>query len=88
MSDAAEIARFERALARKSGANTSSKKLYGAAAAAQLPEEEKVAVRRPLIGFCCVFLFFPPLLFFSLDSKSDAAWLGDRAWHSVGGDVP
>ena len=48
MSDAAEIARFERALARKSGANTSSKKLYGAAAAAQLPEEEKVAVRRPL----------------------------------------
>lgn len=45
MSDEAEIKRFERALARKSGANTSSSKIkYGAAAAAEAPPDEQVKV--------------------------------------------
>merc|ERR1711991_1122828 len=47
MSDAAEIARFERALARKSGAAPKSKPKYGAAAAAELPEEEVVKLPMP-----------------------------------------
>ena len=52
--DAAEVARFERALARKAsglGARTSSKK-YGAAAAAELGPEEQSKVSGDFVAFC------------------------------------
>lgn len=51
--DAAEVARFERALARKASglAGTSSKK-YGAAAAAELGPEEQSKVSGDFVAFC------------------------------------